>query len=123
MAKKKRRVNDEPEDEYEFTPTEFDEKEFILKDIYGTKVFFVVTIIAVITAAVCACFSYLGFWYVGLLLMILVVAAMKEFLKRLKFRVDMLEMKTMLGNYALYFLLTLGLWILFINPPFLNLLG
>jgi hypothetical protein len=35
----------------------------------------------------------------------------------------MLEMKTMLGNYALYFLLTLGLWILFINPPFLNLLG
>ena len=38
MAKKKRRIVEEPEEEYEFTPTEFNEREFILKDIYGSKV-------------------------------------------------------------------------------------
>ena len=31
MAKKKRRLVEEPKEEYEFTPTEFNERELILK--------------------------------------------------------------------------------------------
>ena len=52
MAKKKRRIVEEPEEEYEFTPTEFNEREFILKDIYGTKVFAVAMILGLIVGIV-----------------------------------------------------------------------
>ena len=40
MAKKKRRIIEEPEEEYEFTPTEFNEREFILKETYSSRIFF-----------------------------------------------------------------------------------
>ena len=52
MAKKKRRIVEEPEEEYEFTPTEFNEREFILKDIYGTKVFAVAMILGLIVGII-----------------------------------------------------------------------
>ncbi|MDY0293257.1 MAG: hypothetical protein RBQ77_01615 [Candidatus Methanomethylophilaceae archaeon] len=118
MAKKKKRTSDEPKEEYEFVATKFDEKEFILRDIYGTKVLLVVVLMSVVLSVVCALLWSADLWYVGVILMILLTAGMKPLLLRMKFRVDMLETKTMLGNYALFLLLTLGLWILFINPPF-----
>ena len=52
MAKKKRRIIEQPEEEYEFTPTEFNEREFILKDIYMTKIFLVVMVLGVIIGVV-----------------------------------------------------------------------
>ena len=48
MAKKRRLIVEEPEESYEFTPTEFNEREFILKDIYGTKICLVVLVFGVI---------------------------------------------------------------------------
>lgn len=118
MAKKKRRVEKVTEEEYEFTPPEFDEKEFILKDIYGSKVLFTVTILAIVIGILASCIEKVWSWYGGLLLIIVVIVGMKSFLKILKFDVSLLEQKSMLGNYVLFFLLSLGMWILFINPPF-----
>ncbi|MFA6680372.1 MAG: hypothetical protein WCR96_07815, partial [Candidatus Methanomethylophilaceae archaeon] len=118
MAKKKRRVEKVTEEEYEFTPPEFDEKEFILKDIYGSKVLFAVTILAIVIGILASCIEKVWSWYGGLLLIIVVIVGMKSFLKILKFDVSLLEQKSMLGNYVLFFLLSLGMWILFINPPF-----
>jgi len=118
MAKKRRRVEKASEEEYEFTPPEFDEKEFILKDIYGSKVLFATTLLAIVIGVLASCIDKVWLWYGGLLLIIVVIAGMKPFLKILRFDVDLLDQKSMLGNYVLFFLLSLGVWILMINPPF-----
>lgn len=117
MAKKRRRAEAKTE-EYEFVPPDFDEREFILKDLYGTKVLLVVSVLA-ITVGIAASFIDKAWeWYGGLLLMILAIVGMKEFLKLLRFDVEMVETKVMIGNYVLSLFLSLGIWILLINPPF-----
>ncbi len=121
MAKKKRRLVEEPKEEYEFTPTEFNEREFILKDIYMTKVFLVVTALAVIVGIVGAIIcnhSNNDLWWLATIISFAVCAALTKILGLLKFRVDMLETKSMLGNYLLFLMLALGICILFINEPF-----
>jgi hypothetical protein len=120
MAKKKRRIVEEAPEEYEFTPEEFDEREFIHKDIYGTRVLFVVTILAVIVGIVAALIydANDSLWYIGMVISFLTVILMKKLFLKLGFRVDLLEMKTMLGNYLLFLMLALGVCIVCINPPF-----
>lgn len=127
MAKKRRILEKEPEEEYEFVPPEFDEKEFILKDFYGTKVLLVVALLAVITGIVCGQIQQalpgsssgagVGF-FIAIVLYFGVCIALKPILKLLKFKPDYLEVKTMIGNYLLFLLFSLGIWILMINPPF-----
>ena len=122
MAKKRRIIEKKAqEEEYEFVPPEFDEEEFIRKDLYGTRVLFVVVAFAVIIGILCSCvqkaFTDAGL-FLGLLLLFLGVAAIKPFLKLVRFDPDLLERKTMVGNYILYLLLGLGVWILLVNPPF-----
>ena len=120
MAKKRRRESNEPVEEYEFVPPEFDEKEFLLKDLYGTKVLMVVTVLAIAIGILAACLhkALSDYWWVGLILMFLALAAMKQLLILLRFRADLLEQKTMIGNYMLFFFLSLGIWIILLNPPF-----
>jgi len=119
MAKKKRRVAAKPEEEYEFVAPDFDEREFILKDMYATKVFIVVTLLAVVMGIIGSVFYNMdpgGLWYlVGIALMFLMIIGMKEFLKLIRFDPDLLDSKTMIGNYILFIFLTLGVWILIIN--------
>jgi len=125
MAKKKRRGSEEPEDTYEFVPPEFDEREFLLKDIYGTKVLIVVSLLAVLVGVVAACLQSIinsGTTLVqaapGLLLIMLVIVGLKQFLTLLKFRVDLMDQKMLIGNYILFFFLALGIWIVLLNDPF-----
>jgi uncharacterized membrane protein len=123
MAKKRRLVEKEKEDEYEFVPPEFDEKEFILKDLYGTKILLVVALLSIVIGILCSCvqraFPDFGL-YLGLLLLFLSTAALKPILKLLRFDSDLIDQKTMIGNYIMFLLLGLGVWILFVNPPFLG---
>ena len=121
MAKKKRRVAEEKEEEYEFKPAEFDEREFILKDIYGTKVLFVITGLAIVTGIVGALFCIMSKdygWVAATALGFLIVLVMKKLLLIMKFRVDLLDNKTMLMNYFLFLSLSLGIGIMLINVPF-----
>ena len=121
MAKKRRIIEKQPEEEYEFVPPEFDEEEFIRKDLYGTKVLLVVAVFSIIIGILCSClqksFVDAGLW-LGLALLFLGIAAIKPMLKLLKFDPELLERKTMVGNVLLYLLLGLGIWILLVNPPF-----
>ena len=120
MAKKKRRIIEQPEEEYEFTPTEFNEREFILKDIYMTKIFLVVMVLGVIIGVVGAVITDLfdmG-WVVATLISFAVCIGLNKILALMKFRMDMVETKSMLGNYLLFLCLALGVCILFINEPF-----
>ncbi len=124
MAKKRRIIEKKAqEEEYEFVPPEFDEEEFIRKDLYGTKVAFLVVAFSIVIGILCSCLEKLFLpektgLFLGLLLLFLGVAAIKPFLKLVKFDPDLLERKSMVGNYLLYLLLALGVWILLVNPPF-----
>ncbi len=122
MAKKRRIIEKKAQEEYEFVPPEFDEEEFIRKDLYGTKVLLLVALFAVVIGLLCSCvqktFTDFGL-ALGLLLLFLGIAAIKPFLKLVRFDVDLLERKSMVGNYILYLLLGLGIWILMVNPPFM----
>ena len=119
MAKKKRRIVEEPQEEYEFTPTEFNEREFILKDIYMTKVFMVVTVFAIVVGIIGAIIcNHTGMWWLATIISFAVCAGLTKILGLLKFRVGMLETKSMLGNYLLFLMLALGICILFSNEPF-----
>ena len=122
MAKKRRIIEKEAQEEYEFVPPEFDEEEFIRKDLYGTKVLLIVACFSIIIGVLCSCLQLsfadkTGLW-LGLLLLFLGITAIKPLLKLLRFDPELLERKSMVGNYILYLLLGLGIWILMVNPPF-----
>lgn len=123
MAKKRRLIKEEPEEEYEFTPTDFDEREFLLKGIYSTKV----TIIAIVLAIVIGYVASLVYGaldnktivaVVDTLLVFFICGIMKKLFVAIRIRADLLETKTMLGIYIIYLALALGSCILFINAPF-----
>lgn len=120
MAKKKRRIIEQAEEEYEFTPAEFNEREFILKDIYMTKIFVVVMVLAIVIGIVGAvitdAFDY-G-WIVATVLAFVVCGCLNKILSLLHFRMDMIETKSMAANYLMFLALALGVCILFINEPF-----
>lgn len=121
MAKKKRRITEQPEEEYEFTPTEFNEREFILKDLYMTKIFVVVMAFAIVTGIVTALVTdHLGDfgWIIATLISFAICGSLGKILGALGFRMDMVEAKSMIGNYLLFLVLALGICILLTNEPF-----
>jgi hypothetical protein len=44
--------------------------------------------------------------------------ALRQLLTLLRFRADLLDQKMLIGNYILLFFLSLGVWIILLNPPF-----
>ena len=122
MAKKKRRVIEEPEEEYVFSPAEFNEREFILKDIYGSKVFGVMIglglVVGIIGAIICNVWHSNLNWIVATIISFAVVALGKQILTLLGFRPEMLDMKTLAGAYLMYLAFALGICIVGVNPPF-----
>ncbi|MCL2333272.1 hypothetical protein [Candidatus Methanoplasma termitum] len=118
MAKKRHRVEEKKEEEYQFIPSEFDEREFILKDIYGTKVLFVITALAIIVGIVGAILYNISpsiGWAPATAIAFLMILGMKKLLILLGYRVDLLETKTLLADYFLFLMLALGVCILGIN--------
>ncbi len=122
MASKKRRVVKEPEEDYEFAPEAFDEREFIYKDIHGTKVLGIITVIAFLFGiAAAAAIGLSGIdlmWVLMTLVSFGIMFSLKKILMRMGFRPDLLDGKTMAANYFLFLCLALGVCIVFINPPF-----
>ena len=123
MAKKRRLIKEEPEEEYQFTPTDFDEREFLLKGIYSTKVLILGIVLAIIIGFVTARIAIALDMntvaaFVDTLLVFFVCAIMKKLFVAMHIRADLLETKTMLGVYFIYLCLALGMCILFINAPF-----
>lgn len=116
MARKKRKVK--KEETYEFVPPEFDERHFLLKDLQVTKVLWAVTALAVVMGLVGAFFANMsGVVAVGFLVMLVSLLGLKQVLALLRFDVDAVEGKGMIGNYILFFFLFLGVWIVCMNPP------
>lgn len=118
MAKKKRRAPKKKEEEYEFVPPEFDEREFLETDIYTTKMLGVTVVLAIILG-VFGFFLHqaMGVW-AGFLLLLVSLGALGTILQVFRFNVSGIEKKTLLGNYLTFLFLFLATWIIALNPPF-----
>jgi len=111
MAKKKRRIIEEPEEEYEFTPTEFNEREFILKEIYSTRIFWVSMVIALIVGIVTAVLIKVyplesgGYFLMSIPATIISFVGMfliKPISAKLGLHPELIETKSLAGTYILY---------------------
>ncbi|HEY3420354.1 MAG TPA: hypothetical protein VGK23_07365 [Methanomassiliicoccales archaeon] len=117
MAQKKRKVEEKKEPQYEFVPPDFDEKDFLEKDIRATKITllsFLWGIIFGVAAGLTNSISPL----VGLLLLFVGIYLLKYFYQLFKIDVKEIDKKGWLGNIVMFSFLFLGTWILILNPPF-----
>ena len=118
MARKKRK-DEEVEEKYEWVPPEFDERSFLKKDIVGTKALMYTTLVAIIFGALSAVVSNFFGSIVGFVIYLGGVVFLNYSFKYARIRTVDVDKKTTIGNIALYMLLALGVWILFMNEPFI----
>lgn len=120
MAKKKRRIIEEPEEEYEFTPTEFNEREFILKEMYSTKIFAVAVVMAIIVGIVGGILINVNpivndGWYlmsiVATAISFGVMFTIKKVTSMMGLHPELIEFKSLAGIYLIYLALALGVCI------------
>lgn len=118
MAQKKKKEPLKKEEEvFEWTPPDFNEREFLEKDIKGTKTLFVTALVSL----VCGILAFLTNevnWVIGIFVIIAGMISLKYIYPMLKIELKDIEKKTWAGNIAMFFLLSLGIWILLLNPPF-----
>jgi len=124
MAKKRHLVKEkEKEEEYTITPSDFDEKEFILKSIYSTKVLLITivfaTVIGIIASFICKALDDEALaTIICTIIVFAFVAVMKKLYRAMGIRVDLMDNRSLLGDYLIFLILALGVCIVFINAPF-----
>jgi len=117
---KKRKKGKEQEEEYEFIPPEFDEKEFIRKELRDSKAVIITVIYAILLGIVAGVISALSRSVVGLAFVVVIAGILS-----LKYIYDFLGIDTTgfqkrnwAGNIATFFFTFLSIWILLMNTPF-----
>lgn len=119
MAKKRKKDKVEKE-EYEFRPPEFDEKEFLKKELRDTKTVLFTIGYAAIYGILAGLMVHLGTEFIALGAALLVVGVLSlKFIYPLV-KVDLKEFtkKNWAGNLTWFFLSFLAAWILMFNYPF-----
>ncbi len=116
MARKKRKDEVE-EPKYEFVPPDFDEKAFLEKDIKGTKSLIVATFLGILAGVLAFALTGISI-YLGIIVIIACAIGLKYLIPFLKIEPSGVDKKTLLGNILIIFLLSLGIWIVMLNPPF-----
>ena len=119
MAKKRKKGKEE-EEEYEFRPPEFDEKEFILKELRDSKAVIIAVILAIGFAVAAGAISALNHDFVGLsfVLVIAGILALKPIYEFLRIDTKSFQKRTWAANIATFFFTFLAIWILSLNTPF-----
>ena len=121
MAKKKRRIIEEPEEEYEFTPTEFNEREFILKETYSSRIFFLSMGMAVVIGIIGAIIIKVapmesnGFYLSSIIATIISFAGLfliRKIAGALGLHPELIEVKSMAGTYIMYLAMALAVCII-----------
>lgn len=118
MAKKRKKG--EKVETYEWVPPQFDEKEFLKKDLRSTKSLMV-------TAGLAIPFGILAFGLgtllgdlqtAAILLIFAGAAALKKIYPLLGIKESDVDNKILAGNIAMFVFLALGIWIMLMNKPF-----
>ena len=124
MAKKKRRIIEEAPEEYEFTPTEFNEREFILKETYSSKVFFLAMAMAIVVGIFTGILIKVepletnGFYAMSIVATIISFAGMfliKKVAGKLGLHPELFEVKSLAGTYLMYLAMALAVCIIVVQ--------
>jgi hypothetical protein len=124
MAKKKRRIIEEAPQEYEFTPTEFNEREFILKEVYSSKMFFMAMVMAVAVGIITGILIKTnpiennGFYVMSIIATLISFAGMfmiKKVAAKLGFHPELFEVKSLVGTYLMYLAMALAVCIIVVQ--------
>ena len=120
MAKKRRKSDDEPEEEYEFRPPEFDEKEFIRKELGETRSVIFTVVYAIVLGAVAGLLSAADRAFMGpaFLIAIAGMVSLKWVYPMFKIDSKAFQKRNWLGNIGTFFFTFLAIWILLLNQPF-----
>jgi hypothetical protein len=116
MARKKRKDEVE-EPKYEFVPPDFDEKAFLEKDIRGTKTLILATFLGILAGVLAFALTNISILLGGIVIIASAVG-LKFLIPILRIETEGVEKKTLIGNILIILLLSLGIWIVMLNPPF-----
>lgn len=118
MAKKRKKV--EKEETYEWVPPEFDEKEFLRKDLRSTKSLMVSAGLAIVVGILAFGVGTLlgNLQLIAILLIFAGAASLKKIYPFLGIKESDVDTKILVGNIAVFIFLALGIWILLMNEPF-----
>ena len=119
MAKKRKKGKEE-EEEYEFRPPEFDEKEFIQKEIRDSKAVIITVIYAIGFSVLAGVISSLNHDLIGLSFIVVVVGilTLKPIYDLLGIDTKSFQKRNWAANIATFFFTFLAIWILLMNTPF-----
>ena len=119
MAKKRKKEKQKKEEEYEFKPPEFDEEEFLRKELRDTKTVLMTVGYAALFAIIAAVLSNLSSKLIGVsfLLVFIGIYSLKYFYPIMKVKTDEFQKKNWAGNVAWFFLTFLAVWVLTFNYP------
>ena len=119
MAKKRKKEKEQKED-YEFRPPEFDEKQFLKKEISDTRTALLTIVYGVafgIIAGLITVFAP-GLAAAAFLVGIAGMVLLKYLYPLMKVDITGLKKKNWLGNLGTYFFTFLAIWVLLLNVPF-----
>lgn len=116
MAKKKKK-----EEKYEFKIPEFDEIDYMRKEIESAKVAIITIAFAVPVALLSYMLTLAGVSIIAFFVGILGVFCLRYLYPLLKIKTEDFDKKTWLGNAAMMFFTWLAFWVLLLNPPFTDL--
>ncbi len=121
MAKKRKKEKQEKEG-YEYKPPEFDEEEYIRKEVRDTKAL----LVTIAYAALIGIVSYgVMFTEVALaaLLGFIAIVFLRHIYPLIGIDTSAMEKKQWAGNIVMYLFTWLAVWILLTNPPFSDIAG
>lgn len=115
MSKKKK---EDAEEEYKFKFPDFDEKEFIAKEVKESKAMIIVILYAMIFSVFSLLLYMLPFhWALSFAIGTLGMFGIKFVLNKFKFETKDFEKKHWLGLGGTYFITWLSVFVLLLNPP------
>jgi hypothetical protein len=117
MAQKKRKEEPAKDEKFEWVPPDFNEREFLEKDIKATKLLLVTALMGFILAIIAALTTPISA-VIGAVVILGGAVALKWIYPLFKISVKDLDKKTWASNIVLLLLLALGVWIVLMNPPF-----
>lgn len=117
MARKKRKR----QEEYEFKIPEFDEVEFMRKEVEAAKAAIATILYALLVGLMSYYLTLLGVAFAAAPVGFLALYGLRYVYPLLKLDISKFDKKAWAGNGAIFLFAWLAFWILLLNPPFLDL--
>ena len=119
MAKKRKKDKARKEEEYEFKPPEFDEKEFLRKELRDTKTVLLTVGYAACFGVVAAALSSASNQLIGVSFLLVFVGlySLRYFYQFIRVDTSEFQKKNWAGNVAWFFFTFLAVWVLTFNFP------